>query len=581
MNKIKVAAASPRMILGDVKSNAREIINIIKQANRKNVKYLVFPELCICGCTLGTLMGHPLLIKEALGAVSKICEETQNTSVCAVIGLPHIQGNKLYSSAIVISSGAVCAVSMSPSGYAPFGFAPHGISHDISSTKVLSADENLVIRFGNQLFEDIKETDEKRVIVMPSSLNATASSDIEIRKALCNYSAKTGSAIIYASPNKNESTSFNVFDSSCYIAANGKVLASGEFLAEENYISCEIDLDELSISQVDEIEENPFKTYLSDNEAEAREETRRILELQSEALMKRLYHIHGKGFIIGVSGGLDSALALLASVRAADRMNIDRKQVVGISMPGFGTSSRTKNNSQLLLESLGCTYREISVKDACLQHFKDINHDISDHSVVFENAQARERTQILLDLANKEGLLDVGTGDLSESVLGFTTFGGDNLALYGINASIPKTVIRKVVFEAKNIFPEASDVLQDILDTPVSPELLPTDGKEITQKTESIVGSYDLHDFFIYHMIVNKKSPLELYNMALEHFNCPEEEIYETLGTFLKRFFAQQFKRNSGTECPNILVSVAPSAFNMPSDLLSGIWLKEYEDIDK
>ena len=303
-----------------------------------------------------------------------------------------------------------------------------------------------------------------------------------------------------------------------------------------------------------------------------------MLDLQAAALCRRLTHMHGKGFVIGVSGGLDSALALLAATAAADRLGMPRTCVVGVSMPGFGTSGRTRNNAELLLRALGCTDREISVVPACRQHFADIGHDETDHSVVFENAQARERTKILLSIANAEGLLDVGTGDLSEAALGWTTFGGDHLAQYGINASIPKTVVRRVVADAKHRFPAAADILQDILDTPVSPELLPAENGEIAQKTEELVGSYELHDFFLWHLL-HGKGPRALFELAVEQLPFPPAEVYRVLGIFLKRFFAQQFKRNCAPEAPMLLVSIAPAALTLPSDLSAAPFLREYESI--
>ena len=236
-------------------------------------------------------------------------------------------------------------------------------------------------------------------------------------------------------------------------------------------------------------------------------------------------------------------------------------------MPGFGMSSRTKNNSKLLTETLGCEYREISVVEACRQHFRDIGHDENVHDVVFENAQARERTKILLSISNKEGLLDVGTGDLSEAALGWTTFGGDHLAQYGVNASIPKTIIRRVVAHAKAEFPEAVDVLQDILDTPVSPELLPTDNGEIAQKTEELIGSYELHDFFIYHFVVSRLTPEQILEKAKKELAYDDDETERVFGIFFKRFFSQQYKRNCAPEAPHILVSISPSLWHMGSDI--------------
>ena len=386
-----------------------------------------------------------------------------------------------------------------------------------------------------------------------------------------------GTAIAYAAPNPGESGTSFIFDGCCAIAAGGEILASACMEAEP-FVCADVDAGTLAPFE-------PFfrpaaqTSYLPEDETLARADCERILDLQAAALARRAAHIGSKGFVIGVSGGLDSALALLAAVAAAEKLHMPASEVVGISMPGFGSSRRTRGNAKALVEALGCTYREIDITASCRQHFQDIGQDENDHNVVFENAQARERTQILLDISNKEGLLDVGTGDLSEAALGWTTFGGDHLAQYGVNASIPKTVMRRVVAVAKERFAQAAPVLQDILDTPVSPELLPGQNGEIAQKTEELIGSYTLHDLFIYEMVVNHRSPKALYEAALEKTDFPEAEVYRVLGIFLKRFFAQQFKRVCAPEAPLILLSIAPSCFPFPSDMRAGVFWEEYESI--
>ncbi|MBQ9832217.1 MAG: NAD(+) synthase, partial [Clostridia bacterium] len=442
----------------------------------------------------------------------------------------------------------------------------------------------LSVRFGNELFDEFvrPRPNPRSVVLMPSALNATAVSDVLIKEKIASYSARTGAAVAYSAPNIGESVTNAVFDSYCAIAANGRILAESETFADNGFVLAEVDLSALVPFEPYVEAEDDKRTYLSRDENRAKKECERILALQAHALKRRLEHIGSKGFIIGVSGGLDSTLALLAAVRAADLANIGRQAVLGVSMPGFGTSSRTKNNAKLLIEALGARYMEISIKDACLQHFLDIGHSENDHSVVYENAQARERTQILLDIANKEALIDVGTGDLSESALGWTTFGGDHMAQFAINASIPKTVMRKVTEAAKDIFPEAAQVLQSILDTPVSPELLPLDENgSIAQKTENIIGSYELHDLFLYRMLTKAATPAELYEYGVRETDFSQEEVYRTLGIFLRRFFAQQFKRNCAPEGPNILFSIAPAYITVPSDIKHNIWLEEYENIKR
>jgi NAD+ synthase (glutamine-hydrolysing) len=454
------------------------------------------------------------------------------------------------------------------------------LDHDPVSKPPLTPIPRLLLRFGNELFDRAPEAHPGCVFLAPGALNATVTSHEHLIRAISDYSARTGGAIVYASPNPGESSSFHVFDGFCAIAARGSVTAASEPFCDDPFIYADVNTAELSQFEPYEAPgERARDTYLSQDPEIRKTQCRRILDLQAAALRRRLIHIGGKGFVIGVSGGLDSALALLASAAAADKMGLPRTAVLGVSMPGFGTSPRTHNNSRLLVEALGCEFREISVKSACEQHFRDIGHDMGDHSVVFENAQARERTKILLSLSNKYGLLDVGTGDLSEAALGWTTFGGDHLAQYAINASLPKTVIRMAVKEAGERFPEAADVLRDILDTPVSPELLPPEGGEIAQKTEQLIGDYELHDFFLYQMIVNKAGPAEIYRKAAAALQYDKDEIYRVLGIFLSRFFASQYKRNSGTEGPDILLSVSPASFSMPSDIAGGPWLREYRAI--
>lgn len=459
----------------------------------------------------------------------------------------------------------------------PYGFLPE-TERCLRQRQPLTPVPRLAVAFGNELFEPEADVREGYVLMMPSSLNATAASFHEVKAALCTRSARTGMAIAYAAAGTGESTTSYVFDGVCAIAARGELLACSNPLSDEPFVYADVRPDQLTAFEPYAATVPEFGRYISADAALAAEELARVLDLQAAALCRRLTHIHGKGFVIGVSGGLDSALALLAATVAADRLGMPRTCVVGVSMPGFGTSGRTRNNAELLLRALGCTYREISVVPACRQHFADIGHDEADHSVVFENAQARERTKILLSIANAEGLLDVGTGDLSEAALGWTTFGGDHLAQYGINASIPKTVVRRIVAEAKHRFPAAADVLQDILDTPVSPELLPAENGKIAQKTEELVGSYELHDFFLWHLL-HGKGPRALFELAVEQLPFPPAEIYRVLGIFLKRFFAQQFKRNCAPEAPMLLVSIAPAALTLPSDLSAAPFLREYESI--
>ncbi len=576
-NHVRLAAASPRLTLCDVQKNAEAIAETIKKADEFFADYLVLPELCLTGATLGTLMKQPLLLAAAQNALKDICEAVKFTRVTTAVGLPYLINGKVRSCVALVRGQRVHAILPATCALAPFGFLP-AVDYSDNCELALAPIPRLAVCFGSELFTRGKPH-AGYTILMPSSLNATAGSFRTVKHELAAYSARAGAAVAYASPNAGESTTSFAFDGLCAIAAGGEVLEAKVAFGDDAFIYADVDTGALFPFEPYVEQTKKIQTYLSSDPAEAEEELDRILELQAVALCRRLSFIGAKGFVVGVSGGLDSALALLAAALAADKLNLPRTAVLGVSMPGFGSSARTKNNARSLTEAVGAAYREISVKEACEQHFKDIGYDASRRDTVFENAQARERTKILLSLSNMENLLNVGTGDLSEAALGFTTFGGDHLAQYGVNASLPKTVIRRVVKMAENRFPAAAEVLEDILSTPVSPELLPLVDGEQEQKTEEIVGSYELHDFFLYQMLVHKKGPRELFTLACNTLSFPPEEVLKTLGVFLKRFFSQQFKRNCAPEAPNILLSIAPSVLNMPSDMVGAEWMKEYESI--
>lgn len=570
--QLRLCAASPRVVPGDVRANTEAVIRCIRKADGLRADYLSLPALCLTGATLGALYAYDALLNAASRALEDICRAVRNTKVIVSVGLPYRIDGEVLSCAAIIRGDRVYAILPLSQGEAPFGFTPYLCGN---TAMPLTPIPRLQV-VGDVIFSPM-EVSPGDVLLSQASANATAQSYRKTLEALRISSARTGAAIAYASPNPGESGTSFVFDGCCAIAAGGEVLSCA-CMEEEPLVYADVDAGALCPFE-------PFfhpavqTSYLPEEESLAREDCERILALQSAALSRRALHIGSRGFVIGVSGGLDSALALLSAVLAADGMGLARTQVVGISMPGFGSSRRTRSNAKTLVEALGCTYREIDITAACRQHFRDIGQDENDHSVVFENAQARERTQILLDISNKEGLLDVGTGDLSEAALGWTTFGGDHLAQYGVNASIPKTVMRRVVAAAKERFTQAAAVLQDILDTPVSPELLPGENGEIAQRTEELIGSYTLHDLFIYELVQNHKSPRELYEAAREKTDFDEAEICRVLGIFLKRFFASQFKRVCAPEAPLILLSIAPACFPFPSDMTAGAFWEEYEQL--
>ncbi len=573
-NKLRLAAASPQVMPGDIRFNTKAVIEAIRRAESVRADYLVLPEMCLTGATLGALYEYDTILSAAADALIEICAAVCMTKVTVSVGLPYRISGQVQSCAAILRGERVYAILPLKHNVTPFGFKP---SLRLQNAQMLTPIRSLQVIGGGAVFEG-GGLSAGEVALVQSSANATSFSLRRTEEALRLCSARTGAAIAYAAPNKGESGTNFVFDSYCAIAAGGEILACDSMNCD-SFAYSDVDLGSLCpfepFARI-----APQESYLPKDESLAKEDCLRILELQAAALERRAKHIGSKGFVIGVSGGLDSALALLAAARAAQMMGLEKNKVLGISMPGFGSSKRTRGNAQLLVEALEAEYREIDITEACRLHFRDIGHDENEHNAVFENTQARERTQILLDISNKEGLLDVGTGDLSEAALGWTTFGGDHLAQYGVNASIPKTVIRRVVAAAKELFPAAAKVLQDILDTPVSPELLPTDkAGEISQKTEELIGSYELHDLFIYEMLVNKKGPKAIFELACDRLDFSREEIYRVLGIFLKRFFAQQFKRCCAPEAPAILVSLSPVCFPFPSDMRADAFMHEYEDI--
>ncbi len=574
---LRLAAASPRVVLGDPALNGEAVIRAIRRAEEAGADYLALPELCLAGATLGTLLGHKTVLDACRSALTRVCEATRGCTVAASVGLPYLVNGVPRSCLALLRGGRILALIPAGGGVNPYGFAP-AMERCAPARRTLTPVSRLAAGFAAQIFNGQPEPREGYAMLISSSFNATAKSYHEIQAALGAYSARTGMALAYASPHKSESTTAYVFDGLCAIAAGGEVLCRSKPLEEEPFVFADVSADKLPAFEP--FLENDEGEYLFADPKAQREQLGRILDLQAAALCRRASHIGSGGFVVGVSGGLDSALALLAACAAAEELGMGTSAVLGVSMPGFGTSARTKNNSEALVRSLGCQYREISVVVACRQHFADVGHEESNRNAVYENAQARERTKILLSIANGENLLDVGTGDLSEAALGWTTFGGDHLAQYGVNASIPKTVIRKVVAEACSRFPGAADVLEDILATPVSPELLPTVNGEIAQKTEELVGNYELHDLFLYYFMQGK-GPRELYELALSKTAFPAQEIYRVLGVFLKRFFAQQFKRNCAPEAPLICLSIAPAAFTLPSDMGAGAFWREYEELGR
>jgi NAD+ synthase (glutamine-hydrolysing) len=638
MNFCRVAAANINLKVADCTHNKSKLLEKINEARDKEVEIIAFPELSITGYTCGDLFFQRLLLKESENAVKDIVELTSNMDMLIAIGAPVEFGHKLYNCAVIINRGKIIAVI--PKTYLPnynefyeqrwfhsgAGIKGHEIDYcgfkaPFGTDVLLKCQNNPDLIVGVEICEDLWST------IPPSSfmsmagatliLNLSASNDLigksQYRRDLVvNQSARCISAYAYASAGYGESTTDLVFGGHCLIAENGKLLEESErYLLQESMIFADIDLDIISHERKkintfesnnhNEYREVPFLAYRKhgqtqrkyqkqpfvpqdDNEVQKRCEE--IFSIQTIGLAKRIQHIGSKSMLIGVSGGLDSTLALLVCVKTCEKLGLDKKTVRAVTMPGFGTTDRTYNNAVGLIESLGVDCREISIEEACRLHFRDIGHDVNVRDVTYENTQARERTQILMDLANMHEGIVVGTGDLSELAMGWATYNGDHMSMYGVNSGIPKTLIRYVVkWVSENQFSgETRKILIDILDTPVSPELLPPDSEgKIAQKTEDLLGPYELHDFFLYHTVRNGMSPSKLFCIAKMTFEdlYTGEYIYDMLRRFYWRFITQQFKRSCLPDGPKVgTVCLSPRGdWRMPSDVSVKLWMEEMDRI--
>jgi len=624
---IKVSAACPIVNVADIEFNLTNIQSCIEKACGENSKFIVFPELCITAYTCADLFLQHQLLEKSENAIKSLCEFSKNKDILIAVGAPLHFNSCLYNCAYIIFDGKVLGIV--PKSYIPNysefyekrWFAEGlGIINKIvnlSFAKNIPFGTNLLftsgdIKFGIEICEDLWVT------IPPSSYlalqganiiaNLSASNELvskaDYRKSLVSsQSARCMCSYIYSSCGVFESSTDLLFSGHLLISENGLLLKeNNRFQRENEIITSIIDIDKLnnerlkntsfrnstSICPFDvleipfefssvsfgvfdrEIDRHPFvPSDLYKREIRCKE----IFNIQSSALAKRFSYTGLNKAIIGISGGLDSTLALLVIVKTFDLLKIPLKNIITITMPGFGTTDRTYMNAVNLCKNLGTELREINIVEACLQHFKDINHPAEKHDVTYENVQARERTQILMDLANKEGGLLIGTGDLSELALGWCTYNGDHMSMYSVNCSIPKTLVRYLVkyVSDKEASKEVSDILLDVLDTPVSPELLPKDKSgKITQKTEDIVGPYELHDFFLYYFLRQGATPKKILFLAKEAFkdNYSQEEIVKWLDKFIKRFFTQQFKRSALPDGPKVgTISVSPRGdLRMPSD---------------
>lgn len=638
---VKVAAAFPRVRVGDPKHNTDEAIRLCGEAERSAVKILVFPELNLTGYTCADLFQNDTLLSSVQNELLRFLRETRGTSVVSVVGLPLAVHGKLYNCAAVCQAGKLLgivpkthipnygeyyekrwftgyagtpsAISLGALGDVPFG-----------AELLFSCREVPALKFAVELCEDLWVT------VPPSSAHAAAGAVLiccpsasnetigkaEYRRSLVTVqSARIAGAYIYASCGDGESTTDVVFGGHGMIAENGTMLAErAPFADETELLVSEIDVERLAHERLrlntftatfcEKYREISFSLPVSDTAltrfvdphpfvpADGGERAKRcetILSIQAHGLKKRIECARAKKIVVGISGGLDSTLALLVAVRATDALNLPRRDVIAVTMPCFGTTKRTKNNATVLCKELGVDFRTVDIRKSVMQHFKDIGHDPENRNVAYENCQARERTQVLMDIANDcEGLV-VGTGDLSELALGWATYNGDHMSMYGVNASVPKTLVRHIVAYYADTAEKRGEnklaaALRDVLATPVSPELLPADENgEIAQKTEDLVGPYEIHDFYLYYFVRFGFRPEKLFRLATYALgNIYSRDILKKwLVVFLRRFFSQQFKRSCLPDGPKVgSIALSPRGdWRMPSDASAAAWLEEAENL--
>ena len=627
---IKVAAATPKIKVADPAYNTEEILKIIDETEKNGASILVFSELTISGYTCGDLFLQQPLLTECKNQLLRIVKATENKSMLVVVGCPIVIKQKLYNSAVVISDGSILGIV--PKTYLPNYSEFYELRH-FTSGEGLEEDLWFGEEFGyvnvavNQLFK-CKEIPElvvaceicedlwvplppstyhamagATVICNPSASVETTTKESYRRSLVSNQSARLLAAYIYADAGEGESTQDVVYSGHHLICENGSVLAEAKRFTNE-IIYADIDVQKLAAErrkmtsfpggQTDdyfeqefslEVKENkitrtfPKAPFVPDNQDERDKRCDEILSLQSMGLKKRLEHTNCKHAVVGISGGLDSTLAVLVTARAFDLLDIPRENLICVTMPCFGTTDRTYQNAVSLIKELGATLKEVRIEKAVRQHFADIGHDENNHDVTYENSQARERTQILMDMANQYNGMVIGTGDMSELALGWATYNGDHMSMYAVNCSVPKTLVRYLVlyYAETTENKKLSEVLMDVLDTPVSPELLPPVDGVISQKTEDLVGPYELHDFFLYYMLRFGFPKAKLYRMAKLTFDgvYDDETIKKWLDKFYWRFFSQQFKRSCLPDGPKVgSVAVSPRGdLRMPSDASPTAWI--------
>ncbi len=622
----RVASATNKTVVANPQKNALEILKLLEQAHKEDVSIIVFPELTLTGYTASDLFLNQMLLQAQENSLKEILLKSENINTVAIIGFALLQHSRLYNTALIIQRGKIL-------GIVPKSYLPNkkefyekrqftsGISIQNQNITLLNQEvpfgTNLLFHGQNEILFGVEICEDLWAMTPPSNqmasnganliFNLSASNELigksHYREELVRtQSARTMSAYIYASSGVGESTTDTVYGGHAIIAEYGSTLKQNErFKLESHFITADIDVQKLNYLRLTETSygDSPttsFKTislgttpkieklqrfvnpkpFVPSAFEQKNQRCQEIVNIQAHALIKRMEHANIKKAVIGISGGLDSTLALLSTHKAFEIMNWNVQNIIAITMPGFGTTSRTKNNAIELCEALKVTLRTIDITKLALTEFEAIGHEVSDHSVTYENVQARARTSILMNTANREGGLVIGTGDLSEIALGWSTYNGDHMSMYALNAGIPKTLI-KYVIEWFKVNKNITHIIEDILATPISPELLPAKEDEIVQETESIIGAYELHDFFLYHFIKYGARPqkiLFLANQAFEEYE--EEEIKKWLKTFIWRFFTQQFKRSCMPDAPKVgSISLSPRAdWKMPSDADVKIWLE-------
>ena len=635
---IKVAAAVPSVRVADCLYNMAQMIALIGEAVQKKADIVAFPELSVTGYTCGDLFGQKLLLDCAADALQSLVKQTSDLPILCVAGLPWAVNNRLYNVAVVFGQGKIYG--MVPKSYLPNYNEFYEMRWFVSGADcpVQQVDfrgelvpfgtdllfENDALCFGVEVCEDLwvpippsseMALQRASLLVNISASNEMAGKHDYLRSLIRQQSARTMSAYLYVSAGFGESTTDLVFAGNGIIAENGIILKeSDRFSFEPQLTVCDVDVERLDALRRKENTftktrktERQFRTidvasfpcgdrpidrkidaypFIPSEGQLMDERCNEIFNIQVNALAQRLLHTHSQTAVVGISGGLDSTLALLVCVKTFDKLKIPRRQILGITMPGFGTTDRTYQNALNLMAALGITTREVSIVPACLQHFQDIGLNPDDRGAAYENTQARERTQILMDVANQTNGLVVGTGDLSELALGWATYNGDHMSMYGVNSSIPKTLVRYLVkwVADKNGDDIARKYLLDIIDTPISPELLPADENgQIAQKTEDLVGPYELHDFFLYYFIRFGFRPTKIYRLAVLAFEgiYDSQTIQKWLKIFFRRFFSQQFKRSAMPDGPKVgSVSLSPRGdWRMPSDATVTAWMQEVESL--